>query len=129
MLAPLTIRVIGQRCLERAVTAGAQISPLRPGLALAPIGAGAVGWADMTTDLSAHVSAAEAARLCGLSEKTVRRWIKAGKLRADKIDGAYSVVLDEVSALAGRMGGHLSAPGTDTSTDSGVDTCADSAEE
>src|SRR3954453_21362247 len=79
----------------------------------------------MSAHTSAYVSAAESARLCGLSEKTVRRWIKAGRLRADKVDGAYSVDLAEVSALAGRMGGHLSAPGVDTSTDSGADSTDD----
>jgi len=79
------------------------------------------------------MSAAEAARLCGLSEKTVRRWIQAGKLRADKRDGAYSVALSDVSALVGGVSApasahvsvpesvqeaaHVSAPGADTPED------------
>src|SRR5215212_6609960 len=67
--------------------------------------------------MSTHVSAAEAARMYGLSDKTVRRWIKAGKLRADIRDGAYLVAPDEVSALASRVSAHTSvptsAPGTD----------------
>ena len=76
----------------------------------------------MSAHTSAHVSAAEAARLYGLSEKTVRRWIRAGRLRADKRDGTYSVALDDVSALAGRVSAqrpaqepaHVSAPGADS---------------
>ncbi len=72
--------------------------------------------------MSAHVSAAEAARMYGLSDKTVRRWIRSGRLRADKRDGAYSVALADVSALAAGMSAHpsaqvsvhVSAPGRDT---------------
>src|SRR5215212_396620 len=68
--------------------------------------------------MSTHVSAAEAARMYGLSDKTVRRWIKAGKLRADIRDGAYLVAPDDVSALVGGVSAHTSvptsAPGTDT---------------
>ena len=67
--------------------------------------------------MSAQVSAAEAARVCGLSEKTVRRWIKAGKLRADRQAGTYSVDLDEVSALAGRVPAHSADRGADVGAD------------
>src|SRR3954454_21875257 len=71
--------------------------------------------------MSTHVSAAEAARMYGLSDKTVRRWIKAGKLRADIRDGAYLVVPDDVSALVGRVSAHtsvpMSVPGADMGTD------------
>ena len=38
--------------------------------------------------MAAHVSAAEAARLYGASDKAVRRWIRSSRLRADKRDGA-----------------------------------------
>ena len=79
----------------------------------------------MSVPLSAHVptqvSAAEAARACGLSEKTVRRWIKAGKLRADMANGAYSVDLDEVSALAGRVPAQSTDMGPSTGMDGGAD--------
>jgi hypothetical protein len=57
----------------------------------------------------------------GLSDKTVRRWIRAGKLRADMRDGAYSVSPDEVSALLGRVSAQASAPGADTGTGMGAD--------
>jgi hypothetical protein len=70
-----------------------------------------------------HVSAAEAARMYGLSEKTVRRWIKSGQLRADKSAGAYSVALEDVSAMAGRR----SASGTDSGADVGTDRSAEDA--
>jgi len=70
--------------------------------------------------MSAQMSAAEAARVYGLSEKTVRRWIRAGRLRADMQAGTYSVALDDVSALAGRVPAH----GTDSGADNGTDTSA-----
>ena len=57
----------------------------------------------------------------GLSEKTVRRWIRSGRLRADKRDGAYSVALDDVSALVAQVSAPasapVSAPGTDAADD------------
>jgi excisionase family DNA binding protein len=49
--------------------------------------------------MSDVVSANEAAHRFGLSEKTVRRWIAAGKLNADKVGRAYRVSLSEVEAL------------------------------
>jgi len=52
--------------------------------------------------MSGVVSANEAARRFGLSEKTVRRWIAAGKLTADKRGRAYRVSLSEVAALNGQ---------------------------
>ena len=52
--------------------------------------------------MSDVVSANEAAHRFGLSEKTVRRWIAAGKLTADKRGRAYRVSLSEVAALNGQ---------------------------
>ena len=52
--------------------------------------------------MSDVVSANEAAHRFGLSEKTVRRWIVAGKLKADKSGRAYRVSLSEVAALSGQ---------------------------
>jgi excisionase family DNA binding protein len=49
--------------------------------------------------MSDIVSANEAAHRFGLSEKTVRRWITSGKLKADKSGRAYRVMLSEVAAL------------------------------
>jgi excisionase family DNA binding protein len=94
-------------------------------LVRAPANATAYAGADMTTHTSAHVSAAEAARMYGLSEKTVRRWIKSGRLRAGMVQGAYSVALDDVAAQVGGQPAHVSVPtsaqGADTSTDIGTD--------
>lgn len=91
----------------------------------APAASTVYAGADMTTHTSAHVSAAEAARMYGLSEKTVRRWIKAGKLRADMVQGAYSVALNDVSALVGGQSAHVSAPVSTQSTDTSADSAAD----
>jgi hypothetical protein len=60
--------------------------------------------------MSAHVSAAHAARMYGRSEKTVRRWIASGKLPAEKIDGAYLVDLADVAQLIGDVSAQMSAP-------------------
>lgn len=68
--------------------------------------------------MPAHVSAAHAARMYGRSEKTVRRWIAAGKLPAEKIDGSYLVDLDDVARLAGDVSAPPTAPVSATSTDS-----------
>jgi excisionase family DNA binding protein len=56
--------------------------------------------------MSEVVSANEAAHRFGLSEKTVRRWIAAGKLKADKRGRAYRVALSEVAALSGHDTAH-----------------------
>jgi excisionase family DNA binding protein len=64
--------------------------------------------------MSAIVSANEAAHHFGLSEKTVRRWIKAGRLKADKSGRAYRVVLSEVGALVVTDTTHDSGPSADT---------------
>jgi excisionase family DNA binding protein len=56
--------------------------------------------------MSAIVSANEAARHFGLSDKTVRRWITSGKLKADKRGRAFRVVLAEVGALVGHDPAH-----------------------
>jgi excisionase family DNA binding protein len=64
--------------------------------------------------MSDVVSANEAARRFGLSEKTVRRWIAAGKLEADKRGRAYRVSLSEVAALNGQPGAHNCGPSADS---------------
>jgi excisionase family DNA binding protein len=61
----------------------------------------------MAEILSAHRAAAR----CGVSERTVRRWIAAGRLRADKEGGTFRVALEDVSALAGRRRGHAADNG------------------
>jgi excisionase family DNA binding protein len=64
--------------------------------------------------MSTIVSANEAAHRFGLSEKTVRRWIASGKLKADKRGRSYRVVLSEVAALTGHDTGHDRGPSADT---------------
>jgi hypothetical protein len=53
----------------------------------------------------------------GRSEKTVRRWIAAGKLPAEKIDGAYLVDFADIA----RIVGDVSAPTSVQKSISGAD--------
>jgi len=46
-----------------------------------------------------HLSLSEAAQLLGISERTTRRWIKAGKLRAYKPGRDYRIPESAVTAL------------------------------
>jgi len=64
--------------------------------------------------MSDVVSANEAAHRFGLSEKTVRRWIAAGRLTADKRGRAYRVSLSEVAALNGQRTGRNGGPTADS---------------
>jgi len=64
--------------------------------------------------MSDVVSANEAAHRFGLSEKTVRRWIAAGRLTADKRGRAYCVSLSEVAALNGQRTGCDGGPTADS---------------
>ena len=64
--------------------------------------------------MSDVVSANEAAHRFGLSEKTVRRWIAAGRLTADKRGRAYRVSLSEVAALNGQRTGRDGGPTADS---------------
>ena len=64
--------------------------------------------------MSTIVSANEAAHRFGLSEKTVRRWIASGKLKADKSGRAYRVMLSEVAALVEPDTAHDRGPSADT---------------
>jgi excisionase family DNA binding protein len=47
--------------------------------------------------MSAFVSARQAAELCGVSEKTVRRWIAAGRLKADKHGREFQISLADLA--------------------------------
>ena len=78
--------------------------------------------------MSAIVSANEAAHRFGLSEKTVRRWIAAGKLTADKSGRAYRVSLSEVAALIGQDTAHDSGPSTDTVRTADTDSAPNTAD-
>jgi excisionase family DNA binding protein len=46
--------------------------------------------------MSTFLSAKQAARYCGVSTKTVLRWIEAGRLKADKRGRAYHIAPDDV---------------------------------
>jgi excisionase family DNA binding protein len=51
------------------------------------------------TELCFAYTVAQVAEGFGRSELTIRRWIKAGQLRAVRIGGAWYVPADEVHAL------------------------------
>src|SRR4051794_845979 len=89
-------------------------SPCRPVLRILPtpaLAAGAVqalGWAAMT----APVSIAHAALVCGCSENALRRWIASGKLSAERVDDKYLVCPADVARLVADVPALESAPGT-----------------
>jgi excisionase family DNA binding protein len=47
--------------------------------------------------LSAHQAAARR----GVSERTVRRWIASGRLKADKVGGEFRIALEDLDSLTG----------------------------
>ncbi len=48
------------------------------------------------------VNAREAAEHLGVAERTVRRWIKAGRLPAEKRDGSYAIELELAEGAVSR---------------------------
>ena len=66
----------------------------------------------MSDALSAH---AAAARL-GVSDRTVRRWIASGRLRADKAAGEFQITLEDLDTLAGHAAAAAAAPGHEPDT-------------
>ena len=48
----------------------------------------------MATQTSTHMTIKEAAAHHGVSDKTIRRWIKIGRLNAEQINGRWHVQLD-----------------------------------
>ena len=49
--------------------------------------------------MSAYLSAREAADYCGVSEKTVRNWIAAGRLSAERSAGSFRIDQEKLSAF------------------------------
>jgi len=49
--------------------------------------------------MSAYFSARESADYCGVSEKTIRNWIVAGRLSAEKTAGTFRIAQEELDAL------------------------------
>ena len=46
-----------------------------------------------------YISTTEAARLLGVTTNTVRRWVKAGKIRGKKIMGRWRVLREDIEKL------------------------------
>ncbi len=65
----------------------------------------------MTAGMSAHVSVAQATRMYGHSENTLRRWIASGKLSAERVDDEYLVCTADVAQLVADVPASGSAPG------------------
>ncbi len=74
------------------------------------------------------LTVAEAAKALGLSERTIRRQIKSGKIKADLVLGRYGeeyrIDLDEVAALGERVDKDLSKA-LDGSLDKTMDSALD----
>ncbi len=49
--------------------------------------------------MGAYFSARESADYCGVSEKTIRNWIVAGRLSAEKTAGTFRIAQEELDAL------------------------------
>ncbi len=49
--------------------------------------------------MGAYLSAREAADYCGVSEKTIRNWLAAGRLSADKSAGSFRIPQGQLDAL------------------------------
>ena len=62
--------------------------------------------------MTAPVPTAHAARMCGCSENTLRRWIASGKLSAERVGDEYLVRPADVAQLVGDVPAQESAPGT-----------------
>jgi excisionase family DNA binding protein len=54
------------------------------------------------TGMGEHISAVEASRRTGISEKTIRRLVQSGKLKADKRGRAFRIPVSELVAVIGR---------------------------
>lgn len=59
---------------------------------------------DPTGTVPDRVSVPEAARLLGITERAVRKRIQAGTLRAERIDGRWTVAIDAAPASDVRVG-------------------------
>jgi excisionase family DNA binding protein len=60
--------------------------------------------------MSEYVSVTEAAVLAGVSERTVRGWVKRGRLRAARRGQALMIATSELADLRGRDGGQSDGP-------------------
>jgi excisionase family DNA binding protein len=49
--------------------------------------------------MGAYLSARESADYCGVSEKTIRNWIAAGRLSAEKSAGAFRIAQEDLDAF------------------------------
>src|SRR5215210_4822059 len=60
--------------------------------------------------MSPVLSARAAAARRGVSDRTIRRWIASGRLKADKVAGEFLIDLEELDALTGHAAAAAAAP-------------------
>jgi excisionase family DNA binding protein len=61
--------------------------------------------------MSSVLSARAAAARRGVSDRTIRRWIASGRLKADKAAGEFLIDLEDLDALTGHDAAAAAAPG------------------
>jgi excisionase family DNA binding protein len=49
--------------------------------------------------MNSHLSGREAAEYCGVSEKTIRNWLAAGRLMAEKVGRSYRIPREQLEPL------------------------------
>jgi excisionase family DNA binding protein len=76
------------------------------------------------SDLPAFLSAREAAALLGVSERTVRRWLVSGQLRADKRGGIFRIPRTAVGGHNGQAVGQDRPAAADAAERPEVDSAA-----
>src|SRR5215212_3986714 len=60
--------------------------------------------------MSPVLSARAAAARRGVSDRTIRRWIASGRLKAEKAAGEFLIDLEELDSLTGHEGAAAAAP-------------------
>ncbi len=76
---------------------------------------GAVGYrVAVMSEMSALLTAKQAAVVAGVSERTVRRWLRSGQVRAVKKAGAYRIHREALAAIVGQNGHEPADTGADT---------------
>jgi excisionase family DNA binding protein len=72
--------------------------------------------------MSTFLSVREAAVMAGVSERTIRRWLRSGQVRAVKRGGSYRIRPNALTVMVGQDGTEPTDTGSDTSASNGLDT-------
>jgi excisionase family DNA binding protein len=71
--------------------------------------------------VSAFLSVREAAVMAGVSERTIRRWLRSGQVRAVKRGGSYRIRPNALAAMIGHDGTEEADDGVDSPPAAGID--------